>query len=68
MRNAARRFGCTASSPRIGAALLLAALILVIADAATGVSLGRLLTYERASRNVVSETGPRRRARNGSTS
>lgn len=45
-------------SPRIGAALLLGALLLVIADAATGVSLGRLLTRERASQNVVLEASP----------
>lgn len=43
------------ASPRLGAALVLAALLSLIADAASGLSLGRLLTRERASQNVVSE-------------
>jgi Peptidase family M28 len=43
------------SSPRVGGALLLVALLSVIADAVTGRSPGRLLTPERASQNVVSE-------------
>jgi hypothetical protein len=43
------------SSPRVGGALLLVALLSVIADAVTGRSLGRRLTPERASQNVVSE-------------
>lgn len=41
------------ASPRIGGAMLLAALVFVIADAFTGVSPGRRLTPERASQNVV---------------
>jgi hypothetical protein len=40
-------------SPRIGGALILIALLSVIADAFTGRSLGRRLTPERASQNVV---------------
>ena len=43
------------SSPRIGGALVLAALISVIADERLGVSPGRRLTLEHASQNVVSE-------------
>lgn len=43
------------SQPRAGAALLALALLSLLADAATGVSLGRRLTPERASQNVVSE-------------
>jgi hypothetical protein len=39
--------------PRIGGALVLAALLSVIADATLGVSPGRRLTPERASQNVV---------------
>jgi hypothetical protein len=46
------------SSPRVGGALVALALVLVIADALTGRSLGRLLTPERASQNVVSEAPP----------
>jgi len=41
-------------SPKTGAALLLAAIVFVLADALTGVSPGRRLTPERASQNVVS--------------
>ena len=41
------------SSPVAGGALVLAALLSVIADELTGVSLGRRLTPERASQNVV---------------
>jgi hypothetical protein len=44
------------SSPRVGGALLLVALLSVIADAVTGHSPGRILTPERASQNVVSES------------
>jgi hypothetical protein len=44
------------ASPQIGAALLLAALLSVVVDALTGFSVGRLLTRERASQNVVSES------------
>jgi hypothetical protein len=43
------------ASPQIGAALVLAALLSVVVDALTGLSLGRLLSRERASQNVVSE-------------
>jgi hypothetical protein len=43
------------SSPRVGGALLLAALLSAVADATTGRSLGRRLTPERASQNVVSQ-------------
>jgi hypothetical protein len=43
------------SSARVGGALLLVALLSVIADAVSGRSLGRRLTPERASQNVVSE-------------
>ncbi len=46
------------SSPRVGGVLVLIALLSVIADAVTGRSLGRLLTPERASQNVVSEAAP----------
>ncbi|HWE33034.1 MAG TPA: M28 family peptidase [Solirubrobacteraceae bacterium] len=45
------------SSARVGGALVLVALLSTIADALTGRSPGRLLTPERASQNVVSETG-----------
>lgn len=45
------------SEPRVGAALLVVALLSLLADAATGVSLGRRLTPERASQNVISEPG-----------
>ncbi len=41
------------SSPRLGGALVLAALISVVADERLGFSLGRRLTPERASQNVV---------------
>ena len=43
------------SSPRVGGALVLVALISVIADERLGVSPGRRLTLEHASQNVVSE-------------
>jgi hypothetical protein len=39
--------------PRVGGALVLAALVSAIADDRTGISLGRRLTPERASQNVV---------------
>jgi Peptidase family M28 len=42
------------SNPWIGGALILAALLSVIADDRLGISLGRRLTPERASQNVVS--------------
>jgi hypothetical protein len=42
-------------SPRIGGAIMLVSLLSTLADALTGRSLGRLLTRERASQNVVSE-------------
>ena len=48
------------SSPRVGGALVLAALISVIVDERLGVSAGRRLTLEHASQNVVS--GARRPA------
>jgi hypothetical protein len=40
-------------SPRVGGALLLVALISLVADDLTGFSLGRRLTPERASQNVI---------------
>jgi hypothetical protein len=43
------------SSPKVGGALLLIALVCVVADATLGRSPGRRLTPERASQNVVSE-------------
>jgi hypothetical protein len=43
------------ASPEIGAAVLLGTLLSVIIDAITGLSVGRLVTRERASQNVVSE-------------
>lgn len=46
------------SSPRVGGALVLVALLSTLADAVTGHSLGRRLTPERASQNVVSEAAP----------
>jgi hypothetical protein len=42
------------SEPQVGGALVLVALLSLIADGTTGVSLGRRLTPERASQNVVS--------------
>jgi hypothetical protein len=47
----------TRASPRVGGAIILVALLSTLADALTGRSLGRLLTRERASQNVVSEPG-----------
>jgi hypothetical protein len=41
------------ASPRVGGALLLAALVFVVVDAITGASPGRRLTPARASQNVV---------------
>lgn len=41
------------ASPRVGAALILAAIAFVIVDSITGFSPGRRLTPERASQNVV---------------
>jgi hypothetical protein len=46
------------SESRVGGALVLVALLSLIADGATGVSLGRRLTPERASQNVVSGRDP----------
>lgn len=43
------------TSPRVGGVLVLVALLSLLADALAGVSLGRRLTPERASQNVVSE-------------
>jgi hypothetical protein len=56
------------ASPRVGGALLLAALVFVVVDALTGVSPGRRLTPARASQNVVaiapaSEDAPAERTR-----
>jgi hypothetical protein len=42
------------ASPKIGGALILVALVSLAVDALTGVSLGRRLTFEHASQNVVS--------------
>lgn len=42
------------ASPKLGGALILGALLSLVLDALTGVSLGRRLTFERASQNVVS--------------
>lgn len=44
----------TVASPRLGGLLILIALVSTVADAALGTSLGRRLTPERASQNVVS--------------
>ncbi|MBV9839808.1 MAG: hypothetical protein JO156_16950 [Solirubrobacterales bacterium] len=46
------------SSPGLGTALLALALLSVLADALTGHSLGRRLTPERASQNVVGQAQP----------
>jgi hypothetical protein len=43
------------SAPRVGGALVLLALLSLLADELTGYSLGRRLTPERASQNVVSD-------------
>jgi hypothetical protein len=45
------------TEPRVGVALIATALLSLLADATTGLSLGRRLTPERASQNVVSESG-----------
>lgn len=45
------------SAPRVGGALVLVALLCLLADELTGFSLGRRLTPEHASQNVVSD-GP----------
>jgi len=52
--------GClvAASDPQIGGALILVAVLSVLADAVFGVSLGRRLTPERASQNVVGGGDP----------
>jgi hypothetical protein len=42
------------ASPKVGGALILVAALSLALDALTGVSLGRRLTFERASQNVVS--------------
>lgn len=41
------------ATPRVGGAMLLAALVFILADALTGISPGRRLTRERASQNIV---------------
>lgn len=56
------------SSPTVGGLMVLAALLFLLADAATGRSPGRWLTPERASQNVVSrrdevQADPLQRAR-----
>jgi Peptidase family M28 len=51
------------SEPRVGGALVLIALLSLLADAASGVSLGRLLTPERASQNIVSGRDDEQRVR-----
>jgi hypothetical protein len=43
------------SSPKVGGAMILVALVSLTLDAVTGVSLGRRLTPERASQNVISQ-------------
>ena len=48
------------SSPKAGSALVLAATVFVLLDAATGRSPGRRLTPERASQNVISAPPPGR--------
>ncbi len=45
------------TSPQVGGAVILLALVSLVADALTGISLGRRLTPERASQNVVSAAG-----------
>lgn len=45
------------ASPRVGGGLLIAALVSIVFDALLGVSLGRRLTPERASQNVVQAPG-----------
>jgi hypothetical protein len=45
-------------SPRVGGALLVAALLSIVADVLTGISPGRRLTPERASQNVVATPAP----------
>lgn len=47
----------TRASPRLGGAIILVTLLSMLADALAGRSLGRLLTRQRASQNVVSEPG-----------
>ena len=51
--SASRAAWSSVESARIGGALVLVALLSVIADALTGLSLGRRLDAERASQNVV---------------
>ena len=48
----------TEADAHVGGALILIALLSLIADAVSGVSLGRRLTREHASQNVVSEGPP----------
>jgi hypothetical protein len=47
-------------SPRVGGALILVALLSLIVDDLTGLSLGRRLTPERASQNVIASRDPYR--------
>jgi hypothetical protein len=51
------------SAPRVGGVLLLVALLSVIADEVFGVSLGRRLTPERASQNVIATSASKARIR-----
>jgi hypothetical protein len=51
----------TEADAHVGGALILIALLSVIADAVAGVSLGRRLTREHASQNVVAEAAPNAR-------
>ena len=44
------------ASPKLGGAVILVALVSLVLDALTGVSLGRRLSPERASQNVVSRS------------
>lgn len=48
------------SSPRVGGALILVAVLSLIVDDLTGYSLGRRLTPERASQNVIASRDPYR--------
>ncbi len=55
----------TVSEPEVGGAIVFVALLSLIADGSTGVSLGRRLTPERASQNVVSEREQNQRGGKG---
>ncbi len=49
-------------SPKVGGALIIVALLSIAADVLTGVSIGRRLTPEHASQNVVAPAPPRARS------